>query len=198
MPDSLKQDSVTTMEDSLSITKPESLTGKKNIQFPEIENRAFKIGEKLHFKIRYGFIRAGSAVMEVKREELLDMRPVYHIKTTAQSASGFNWFYKVEDEVDSYMDKWGLFSWKFDKKLREGGYKVDIHVDYDPYHEKAHVNYTRYHSDMTLKEKKSYDVDSPAFTFDILAAFYYIRNRDLEVGQSIYLTTHDEKKVYAR
>ena len=127
VPDSLKQDSVTTMEDSLSITKPESLTGKKNIQFPEIENRAFKIGEKLHFKIRYGFIRA----------------------------SGFNWFYKVEDEVDSYMDKWGLFSWKFDKKLREGGYKVDIHVDYDPYHEKAHVNYTRYHSDMTLKEKKS-------------------------------------------
>ena len=191
-PDSLKQDSVTTLSDSIIVKQPVN----KKIVYPEIENKAFNIGEKLHFKIRYGFIRAGSAVMEVKREEIMDMRPVYHIKTTAQSASGFNWFFKVEDEVNSYMDKWGLFSWKFEKKLREGGYKVDILVDYDPFTEKAYVDFTRYHSDMTLKEKKSYDVDSPAFTFDILAAFYYIRNRDLKVGESVFLTTHDEKKVY--
>jgi hypothetical protein len=134
--------------------------------------------------------------MEVKNEQVLAMRPVYHIQTTARSASGFNWIFKVEDEVNSIIDKWGLFSWKFEKKLREGNYNVDILVDYDPYIENAHVTFTRYHKDMTLRKRESYDVASPAFTFDILAAFYYIRNRELKVGQSLYLTTHDDKKVY--
>jgi len=49
---------------------------------------------------------------------------------------------------------------------------------------------------MTLRKKESYEVESPAFTFDILAAFYYIRNKELKVGKSVYLTTHDERKVY--
>ena len=58
------------------------------------------------------------------------------------------------------------------------------------------MNYIRYNSDMTIRKQDSYDVVSPAFTFDILAAFYYVRNQDLKVGESVFLTTHDEKKIY--
>jgi len=195
-PDSLKQDSIYLLQDSMITDAADTTKQSKNLIFPEVENTAFRIGEKLFFKIRYGFIRAGSAIMEVKNEQILNMRPVYHIQTTARSASGFNWIFKVEDEVNSYLDKWGLFSWKFEKKLREGGHNVDVLVDYDPYAENAHVNFTRYHKDMAIRKQESYDVVSPSFTFDILAAFYYIRNQDLKVGQSLYLTTHDDKKVY--
>jgi hypothetical protein len=194
MPDSLRQDSLSILSDSVVLAEPDTLPIKKELIFPQVDNNAFQIGEKLYFKLRYGFIRAGTAVMEVKREQILDMRPVYHIQTTARSASGFNWIFNVDDEVNSYMDKWGLFSWKFEKKLREGGYKVDILVDYNPYNEVAHVDFTRYHDDMKVRKKESYDVSSPSFTFDILAAFYYIRNQELKVGQSLFLTTHDEKK----
>jgi hypothetical protein len=195
-PDSLLQDSVHLLKDSLAEETVKKVRNWWDLAFPEVNNNAFRVGEKLYFKLRYGFVRAGSAIMEVKREHVLNARPVYHIQTTARSASAFNWIFKVEDEVNSYLDKWGLFSWKFEKKLREGGYKVDILVDYDPYSENAHVDFTRYHPDMTIRKKESYDVLSPAFTFDILAAFYYVRNQDLKVGESVYLTTHDEKKVY--
>jgi hypothetical protein len=197
-PDTLSQDSLPIYQDSMiiDIDTSDRAQNWRDLVFPEVTNNAFRIGEKLDFKLRYGFIRAGSAVMEVKREFILNARPVYHIQTTARSASAFNWIFRVEDEVNSYIDKWGLFSWKFEKQLREGGYKVDILVDYDPYTENAHVDFTRYHKDMTIRKKDSYDVDSPAFTYDILAAFYFIRNQPLQVGQSIYLTTHDEKKIY--
>jgi hypothetical protein len=155
-PDSLKRDSVYLLPDSLVTDEPaDTIAVRKKLVFPEVENKAFQIGEKLSFKLRYGFIKAGSAVMEVKNEQILNMRPVYHIRTTARSASGFNWIFKVEDEVNSFLDKWGLFSWKFEKKLREGNYKVDILVDYDPYIEKAHVNFTRYHKDMRIRKQES-------------------------------------------
>ena len=91
--------------------------------YPQFENNAFQVGEKLTFRVRYGFITAGTATMSVLREMEYGDYPVYQIRTTAESASSFSWIYEVKDVVYSYMDKMGLFSWRFEKKLREGSYK---------------------------------------------------------------------------
>lgn len=80
------------------------------LEYPSIENTAFSVGEKLTFKVRYGFVRAGTATMEVMPDKVIRGKTAYHIQTRAESASGFSWIYKVEDVVDSYMDKMGLFS----------------------------------------------------------------------------------------
>jgi hypothetical protein len=190
LPDSLK----TQLHDS-TLLMDEIALKSDSLIFPEVENNAFKIGEKLSFKIRYGFIRAGNATMSVKAEKKINNRPVYYIQTTAKSASGFNWIYKVEDIVTSYMDKEGLFSWKFEKRLREGGYKADLFVDYDPFQALANVSFIRYHKNMKIRKKENYEVKTPPFVLDILAAFYYVRTQKLQVGKSIFLTNHEKKKV---
>lgn len=171
------------------INAPDTLT------YPIRQNTAFDIGEKLTFKIRYGFIRAGTATMSVKENTELNRRPVYLLQTTAQSAATFSWIYTVDDIVNSFLDKQGLFSWKFEKRLREGGYKADLTVNYLPEDSLARVNFVRYKSDDDIRRKK-YDVKTPPFVVDILGAFYYIRTLPLEVGKSFYLTNHDNKKVY--
>jgi hypothetical protein len=163
---------------------------------PVVENNAFFVGEKLFFDISYGFIHAGTATMEVKEEKIINNKPVYHIQTTARSAAGFSWIYKVEDVIDSYVDRYGLFSWKFAKRLREGGYKADISVDYSPQDSIADVSFTRYKRRMRVVNKENYQVKTPPFVFDVLAAFYYSRTQDLEVGKSITIANHDNKKVY--
>jgi hypothetical protein len=163
--------------------------------FPKRINQAFRPGEKLTFKIRYGIIRAGTATMFVKKEREFNNRTVYHIQTTAKSAAAFSWIYKVRDKVVSYLDKEGLFSWKFEKYLREGGYKVDLTVNYDPFQSLANVSFIRYHSDMTIKKEDNYQVKTTPFILDILAAFYYVRTQELEVGKSIFLHNHDKKKI---
>ena len=48
---------------------------------------------------------------------------------------------------------------------------------------------------MKIRKKEEYEVQTPPFILDILAAFYYVRTQDLQVGKSIYLTNHDKKKI---
>ena len=161
--------------------------------YPVVENHAFHVGEKLTFKVRYGFIRAGTATMSVLKETTLNSHPVYQIQTTAESVSPFSWVFKVDDVVNSYIDKKGLFTWRFEKKLREGSYKMDLFVDYLPEDSLAKVHTIRYRDG---NEENSYDVKVPPFAMDVLAAFYFVRTKSLRVGDIISIVNHDNKKVY--
>lgn len=192
--------------DSLRVIAPISIAdSSKNVDslaqseiisslvYPVAENNAFQVGEKLTFKVRYGFVRAGTATMAVVKETIKNEHEVYHIQTTAQSVSPFSWVYKVDDVVNSYMDKTGLFSWRFEKKLREGDYKIDHLVNYLPEDSLAKVHTIRYKDEV---EEKRFDVKVPPFALDILASFYYIRTKPLRIGDIISMTNHDNKKVY--
>jgi hypothetical protein len=195
---SSRQDSTVTktaMKDSI---KADTLMQQepKDTPPPKITDIPFKTGETLTFKLRYGFIRAGTAIMKVMGETTVRGNPVYHIRTTAESAAGFSWIYKVDDVIDSYMDKYRLFSWKFDKRLREGSYKIDLLIDYNPLDTLAKVEYTKYDRRMRIDEKSKYNVVAPPYAFDVLAAFYYTRTQKLEPGKSISIVNHDHKKVY--
>ena len=165
----------------------------------EVPNNAFTVGEKLTFKIRYGFIKAGYATMEIKDVVTVnDSFPAYHIVSTARSTKTFDVFYKVRDSVETFLDVRGLFSWRYNKRLREGGYKLDLLVDYDQHHGIANVHKIRYHSDepLRVKHEEKFQLKVPAYVLDVLAAFYYVRTQPLRVGEPVYMTNHDNKKVY--
>jgi len=157
---------------------------------------AIRIGEELVFKIRYGFIKAGTAHMQViGLTEKLD-KSVLHIQTTAKNLPAFSWIYKVDDEVNAYVDPVKLIPYYFEKKLREGTYKADLRVKYGHEDSLASVEFIRYKKDMTIRKQKNYPVKIPANVYDILSAFYYIRTQPLKVGHSFFLSSHESKKVY--
>lgn len=163
---------------------------------PVIAHNAFDVGEKLTFKIRYGFIRAGTAEMKVMDRTRYNGEEVYHIQTTARSVSAFDWFYKVRDVVNTYMDARGLYPYRYEKILREGGYKADLFVDFFHLDSLAKVEFKRYDDGENLKKRKEYDVKIPPFSRDVLSAFYYVRTRQLYVGDPIQLTSHEKDSVY--
>ena len=165
----------------------------------EVPNRAFRVGERLTFTIRYGFVKAGEAIMEVTDSMLVrDSIPAYHITSLAQSASFFDNFYKVRDTVETFVDARRMFSWKFSKKLREGGYKFDLLVDYDQHYGAAKVKRIRYHNKepLEIKNQSEFSLQIPAYVMDVLAAFYYVRTQKLEPGMPLYMSNHDNNKVY--
>ena len=176
---------------SIKPLQPDSVKNQKTLLI-----RPFKDGEILTFKIRYGFIRAGTAKMKVKTDTMESSRQVYHIQTTAKSSGTFSWIYKVNDVVNSYVDYVMFYPVRFEKKLREGNYKADLYTDYFPADSLAKVQTIRYTSRMKVKKEKSYDVKVPPFSQDVLSSFYFIRLKELEVGKSIFLTNHEKKKVY--
>lgn len=160
------------------------------------QNTGFVIGEKLTFKLRYGFITAGYAEMMAGREIYKDSVDAYHFQTKARSAGGFSWIFKVKDVVNSYINPVDFTSIYFEKKLREGSYRADLLTNYLHRDSLAIVKYIRYKSNMKVRTKTTYRVKVPPDVQDILSSFYYIRTQNLEVGKSIFLTNHEKKKVY--
>lgn len=148
----------------------------------EIENLAFGVGEKFSFDINYGFINAGTASMEVEKLIEYESRPCYQIVTHANSNKFFTSFYKVDDRVESIIDALGLFSWRFEKHLREGGYKADRTSVFDQPNNRV------------IDGKDTIPVEP--FTQDALSVLYYIRTAKLEVGKSVYAFNYvDGRKV---
>ncbi len=165
----------------------------------QVPNSAFRVGEKLSFVIRYGFIKAGNAEMQVEGIVPLDDREAYRIVSTARSNGTFDVFFKVRDRVESYIDTRGLYSLRFNKMLREGSYKFDLLVDYDQPDGKANVQMIRYDDDndsLQVKKKEDFEVAIPPYVLDILASFYFVRTQKLRLGMPLYITNHDNKKVY--
>lgn len=136
-----------------------------------VENIAFGVGERLEFDINYGFINAGTASLEVARLIEYNSRPAYQILSRAQSNSFFSSLFRVDDRAESIMDAIGMFSWRFEKNIREGNYRSDREYAFN-----QRENFTVYKGDT---------IEVEPFVQDALSVMYYTRAQDLEVGKSI-------------
>lgn len=102
-----------------------ALTSSSSVTYPSVGNESFKQGEKLRYRVTYGFMDAGEAVLEVKATSKKGGgRDLHHVKGTGKTLGGFNSFYKVEDVYESYIDKKSIMPWFFDRDVNEGGYEI--------------------------------------------------------------------------
>ncbi len=157
----------------------------KNDGFRKIENHAFKVGEKLTFDVKYGFVTAGIATMAIPRIRKISGREAYNITFKVNSVPSFDWIYKVRDRYETYMDVEGLFPWRFEQHIREGGYSRDFAAFFDQRKGKAKTTEGEY--------------DIPKYVNDIVSAFYLARTYDyshMKVGDKIHLKNFYKDKVY--
>jgi uncharacterized protein DUF3108 len=141
----------------------------------------FGPGESLRFSIEYGVIKAGTAWLEVGPMEVYKGRPCYHLISRAESNSFMSKIYKVRDRIDSLIDAEGLYSWRYRKRQREGGYERDYDILYEP-------------STGNARYADGPSFDARPYAKDGLAAFYYVRHMPLEVGQDIQIAHHSDRR----
>lgn len=170
---------VISADDTLDTT---AVHGAPRNEFRSIRNNAFRVGEYLEFEISWKFFKAGTAAMSVGDTVWNGNRPCYYIKTTANSSSVIDVFYKVRDKVESIIDREGMFPWKFKKRLREGHFRRTRHTLFDPYRNLAFV--------------KNDTVVVPPYVQDILSSFYFVRTLPLEVGGHFDIENLSGKDVY--
>ena len=91
-------------------------------------------------------------------------RDVYNVNFNVSSISAFDPFYKVRDHYETYIDVEGLFPWRFEQHIREGGYSRDFSAFFDQRKAKAKTS------------EGTYDI--PKYVSDIVSAFYYARTFD--------------------
>lgn len=132
---------------------------------------AYSAGEKLEYVLHYGIVNAGIATLEVKstNKKLLN-RELLQVVGTGKSVGAFNWFFKVRDRYESYIDKQGAFPWIFVRRVDEGGYKIN--QDYSFYQHQGKVD-----------NGKNKQFDVPVYTQDMLSAFYYARTINFDTAK---------------
>ena len=141
----------------------------------KIENHAFNPGEELKYRVHYGFIDAGEAVLEISKEsKVINDREVYHMIGRGRSLGAFDWFFKVRDRYETFIDKEAFIPWKFIRDVNEGGYKIDETITFDHYNNLASTESVR-----NKKPKQTGTYESAENVQDMLSAFYYARTLDL-------------------
>ena len=176
------QDTIAIVTDSL-ITKEDSLTVQRDT-LRKIPNGAFAGGEFLKFDVHYGFVTAGEAIMQVT-DTIYKGRECHRIDFRVDSKPFFRWIYKVEDRYTTFLDSEGLFPWRFEQHIREGGYVRDFVAEFDQ------IN------NIVKTSEGEYRI--PSYVHDMMSAFYYARIVDFsgyKVGQKLHLQNFYKDSTY--
>lgn len=127
----------------------------------------FKVGEKLSYRLKYGFITAAEATLSVLSTDLkFDNQPVYHLLAQGRTSGSFDVFHKVRNRYDSYVHQTELTPFLYTENIKEGNYRRN---------DKARF----YQGQKKVVSNKGTFVGKAAQTFDIVSAYYFARSLDL-------------------
>ena len=144
----------------------------------------FGPGESMTFDLKWGFISGGQAVMAIPEIVVERGSPCYRIVSLAESNAFVSAFFPVRDVAESHLDVRELVTLKFEKRLREGNFRSHDLVFFD------HDRHIAYYPDRGRIVPISLDAQ------DILSSLYFVRMMDLEVGKSVSIENHADKKNY--
>ncbi|MGC6285680.1 MAG: DUF3108 domain-containing protein [Polaribacter sp.] len=151
---------------------------------------AFTDGEWLRYKMSYsGFLRAGTAELQLKEADL-NGKKVYHAIGKGWTSGMIKWFFKVDDNYQSYFSKDSVYPLLFKRKIFEGGYRKHVNTTFKHDSKKALVQ------DFLKKKDTLIGFNNVQ---DMLSSFYYLRNLDvtqLKPGDEIKLNMFLDAKTY--
>ncbi|MCH8329894.1 MAG: DUF3108 domain-containing protein, partial [Bacteroidetes bacterium] len=132
-----------------------------------IDNVALKIGEEITYKVYYQWfaiwINAGEVTFSVESANIFN-KSCYHFKGVGRTYKAYDWFYKVRDTYESFVEINSFQPVKFLRDVYEGGYVIKDNITFDHETHKA------------TSAKKTIDI--PLCFQDVLSSIYYARNLD--------------------
>lgn len=147
--------------------------------FPEIlpsqnlrsmSNYAFTHGERLKFRVHYGWIDAGEILLEVKPDPKKFINHFcYQIVGTGRTVGAFDFFFKIRDHFETHIDKNAIVPWYFIRNVNEGKYSKSEYLSFN------HYNNT------VTREKEKFQVTENIQ--DILSALYFARCLDYSTAR---------------
>jgi hypothetical protein len=151
---------------------------------PVKHNNAFIAGEKLTFQLKYGFISAGIATLNLSKETY-QRKPVIHSSTIVQTTGLADKIYRVKDIYESWFDHETNLPYKQISNVKEGHY-----IRYNE------VTYNR--TENSVYSKKSGKHIVPVKILDLSSTMYYIRRIDfskVKKGDSLLLNMYFSDEI---
>lgn len=172
---------------------PKLEVAQKTVEPCFMENKTFQGGEEITYKLYYNWnfvwIAAGEVSFKVN-----DMGGQYHIAVAGKTYKSYEWFFKVRDYYDTYIDKNSLLPTTSVRDVSEGKYKLYDEVTFDQENKKAKSLRGKTREVATVKE---YDLDG--CMHDMLSVIYYARNIDFNnysAGEEFPVKIFMDKEVW--
>lgn len=146
----------------------------------------YKVGEYSAFDISFGGIKVGSAEMKIEKQIKINGVSTFHIIGKGRTASFFDWFFKVRDVYETYLDTSKIRPVKFVRDIHEGGYEKK-------------QQYIFKHSVGKVFWKDTSHVIFPT-TQDMLSALFYARTfnkNDLLQKKSFFVPIFMDEENYS-
>ena len=153
----------------------------------QVQNNAFQVGERSVYRLHYGVVDAGLAIISVNQsEKKFGGRDCYHIVGEGYSIGSFDWFFKVRDKYESYVDKQAIVPLRFKRNCDEGGYLVN-------------QDYYFFQHKRAFKNRKGEGFSAPANLQDMVSAVFYARTLDFssaKEGDIFTIPTLVDDEIY--
>ena len=158
-----------------------------------IYNNSFRHGETITYKLYYNWnfvwLAAGEVTFRVREKD-----DQYHLSAYGSTYKSYEWFYKVRDKYDTYVDKNTLLPVISIRDVQEGKYRLYDKVTFDQGGAKA---YSLRGKSKETAELVEYKIDN--CMHDILSIIYYTRNiefEDHQPGTKIPVKIFMDKEVW--
>ena len=156
----------------------------------------FQQGEKLTYIVSYNWFviwtEVGEVTFSVDKSNIGEF-PTYHLLGVGQTYPGWDIFFKVRDRYESWVNPETLQPIYFKRRVREGGYEIDINYLFNHKRNYALSSY------IVNKEPRVKDtIPITGCTFDIMSVLYYARTLDyskFNLNQTIPFTILLDRKL---
>lgn len=140
------------------------------------ENTAYEPGEELNYKVIYNWgmiwLESGKATFRVGSARIKG-KTLYVFNGSGSTYPNYDWFYKVKDVFESYVDSATLRPLTTSATIWEGSKREKHYYVFNFNTKKAYTKITR-----GSKPEKVDTVKTAACTIDVTTAIYYARNID--------------------
>ncbi len=168
------------------------VVGYKKPTNQSLQNNTFSPGEKLIYRVHYGFLNAGRAELEIHNKFYkVEDKVCYKINVYGKSIGSFDFFTRIRDHWGTYIDTSSLIPLQSYRYVQEGKYKLKEEIYYD---QEAHKATRKVEGQKDEFYTLAHNVQ------DIVSGFYYLRAMDfskIKTGDTISIDAFFENKGYA-
>lgn len=143
-----------------------------------VENGTFKHGEKLTYKIYYNWNFVWLAAGEVTFQ-VFDEDKQYHYRAHGTTYSSYEWFFKVRDTYDSWVDKNTMLPTYSERSIEEGKYRIFEKINFNQANKKTTVTRSKKRGDPETKTEHTVQDN----VHDVLSSLYFLRTIDFAKKQ---------------
>ncbi len=153
-------------------------SGDRNEQYRTVVSDCLIQGEQLEYRVHYGFINAGEAILMIDDDiHLYHGRPCYKIDIIGRSKGFFDFITRVRDIWGTYLDTAALIPHLNYHSTREGKFMEKEAIEFDQINHWAFVH--RFDKEDSVLTKIDTFKTAPNVQ-DIVSGYYYMRTFDFD------------------